>query len=123
MKRQIRIKVGTVTGLVDLFDTKTAEAIWQTLPFSSKAKTWGDEIYFSIPLKRELEAGQEVVNLGDLGYWPIGSAFCIFFGLTSVSSQDEFRPASAVDVFGHLIDDPKVFKQVEEGGEVVIEKV
>lgn len=123
MKKQIRIIAGSVIALAELYDTKTAEAIWQALPLSSKVKTWGDEIYFTIPLKKELEAGQEVVSLGDLGYWPTGSAFCIFFGLTPVSGQDEIRPASAVDVFGHLIDDPVIFKQVEAGEEVVVERV
>ena len=64
MKRQIKIRVGSVAALADLSDTKTAEAIWQTLPFSSTVNTWGDEIYFSIPLKIGLESGQEIVNLG-----------------------------------------------------------
>jgi hypothetical protein len=123
MKKQIRIRTSSVTALAELYETKTAEAIWQALPLSNKVKTWGDEIYFSIPLKKELEAGQEVVSLGDLGYWSTGSAFCIFFGLTPVSSQDEIRPASAVDVFGHLIDDPNVLKQVEAGEDIVVERV
>ncbi len=108
MERQIRFKAGSVIVVAELYNTKTAEAIWQALPFSSKVNTWGDEIYFSIPLKMELEAGQEIVEFGDLGYWPPGSAFCIFFGLTPMSSQDEIRAASAVDIFGRLEDDPKL---------------
>lgn len=123
MKRQIRIKAGSVIALAELSNTETADAIWQALPLSSKANTWGDEIYFSIPLKIELEAGQEIVSLGDLGYWPPGSAFCIFFGPTPVSSQDQIRAASAVDVFGRLIDDPKVFKKVKVGEGIVVERV
>jgi len=122
MDRQIRIKVGSVTVVAELYNTKTADAIWQALPFSSRVNTWGDEIYFSIPLKMELEAGQEIVEFGDLGYWPPGSAFCIFFGPTPMSSPDEIRAASAVDIFGSLEDDPDVFRKVEDGEEIVIER-
>jgi len=122
MKRQIRIKVGSVTALADLSDTKTAEAIWQALPFSSTVNTWGDEIYFSIPLKIGLESGQEVVNLGDLGYWPPGSAFCIFLGPTPMSKQDEIRTASAVNVFGRLAGDPKMFKGIKARERIVVER-
>ena len=79
MKRQIRIKAGSVTAVAELNNTKTANTIWQALPFSSKVNTWGEEIYFNVPVKMEEEKGQEVVNSGDLGYWPPGNAFCIFF--------------------------------------------
>ena len=119
---QIRIKVGRVTALADLSHTMVAEAIWQALPFSSTVNIWGDEIYFSIPLKIGLESGQETVDLGDLGYWPPGSAFCIFFGPTPISNQDEIRAASAVDVFGHLVGDPKMFKGITAGEQIDIER-
>ena len=122
MERQIRIKVGSVIALAELTNTKTAEAIWQSLPFSSIVSKWGDEIYFKIPLKMDLEAGQEVVDFGDLGYWPSGNAFCIFFGLTPISSQDEIRPASAVSVFGMLMDNPEVFRQIRERERIVVER-
>jgi hypothetical protein len=82
------------------------------LPIKGRANLWGDEIYFSIPLKLKLEAGQEVVSIGDLGYWPDGSAFCIFFGPTPVSQGDAIRPASPVTVFGKVIGDATVFKKV-----------
>jgi len=123
VKRQIRIKAGSVTALAELNDTKTAEAIWQVLPLSSNVNTWGEEIYFSIPVKMELEEGQQVVNSGDLGYWPPGSAFCIFFGPTPMSHGDEIRPASPVDIVGHLLDDPKAFLKVKDGEEIVVERV
>ena len=122
MKKQIRIKTGAVTALAELYDTNTAEAIWQALPVSSQVKTWGDEIYFSIPVKMGLEDGQELVNAGDLGYWPTGSAFCVFFGPTPVSGEGEIRPASAVNVFGKLLDEPTLFKDAKEGEQVTVEK-
>ena len=123
MKRQILIKAGPVTALAELYNTKAADAIWQALPLTSNVNTWGEEIYFSIPVNRELEEGQQIVNSGDLGYWPPGSAFCIFFGPTPMSRGDEIRPASPVDVFGHLVDDPKVFLKVKDGKEIAVEKV
>jgi uncharacterized protein len=69
-----------------------------------------------------LEKGQEVVNAGDLGYWPSGPAFCIFFGPTPVSRDQEIRLASAITVFGKTIGDPRVFKKATDGVEIVIEK-
>ena len=123
MERQIRIKAGSVIALAELYNTKTADAIWQALPLDGNIHTWGEEIYFSIPLKLELEAGQEVVNSGNLGYWPPGSAFCIFFGPTPMSRGSEIRAASSVDVFGNLVDDPKVFRGVKDGEKVVVERM
>ena len=123
MKRQIRIKAGSVIASAELYSTKTADAIWQALPFSGDTNTWGEEIYFTIPVKMELEQGQQVVNSGNLGYWPPGSAFCIFFGPTPMSRGAEIRAASPVDIFGNLIDDPKVFKGVKDGEKIVVERI
>lgn len=123
MKRQINIIAGLVTAVAELNFTKTADTIWQALPLSSKVNVWGEEIYFTIPVKVELENGQEVVSRGDLGYWPSGSAFCIFFGPTPVSKENEIRAASAVNIFGKLIDDPEVFKKVKEGERIVVERI
>ena len=120
--RQIVITAGDVTATALLDETRTADAIWKALPIKARANTWGDEIYFSIPVRMGEENGLEVVELGDLGYWPPGSAFCIFFGRTPASRGDEIRPASAVNVFGHLEGDPKIFKAVRGGAEVTIEE-
>ena len=120
MKRQIRIIVSSVTALAELYQTKTADSIWDILPISSSVYTWGEEIYFTIPLKVRLEAGQEIVTSGDLGYWPPGNAFCIFFGPTPASREGEIRAASEVDVFGSLVDDPKVFGKIEDGEVITV---
>lgn len=101
---------------------KTAQSIWDALPLEARANTWGDEIYFSIPVETEAENPKEVVEMGDLGYWPPGSAFCIFFGPTLMSRGDEIRPASPVNVFGKVEGDPRVFKSVSSGDLVRIEK-
>jgi len=123
MERQIRIKAGSVTVVAELYNTKIAEAIWQALPFSSKVNTWGDEIYFSIPVKIGLESGQEIVDFGDLGYRPPANAFCIFFGQTPMSNKDEIRAASAVDIFGKVVDDAGVFKNVKDREKISVERV
>lgn len=100
----------------------TAQAIWDALPLEAKASTWGDEIYFSIPVNVDAENPKEVVKMGDLGYWPPGSAFCIFFGPTPASRGDEIRPASPVNVFGRIEGDPRVFTSVSSGDLVRLER-
>jgi hypothetical protein len=122
MGKKIRISAGAIEAEAELNGTKTAQAIWKALPIKSRVNLWGDEIYFSIPIKLKLEAGQEVVNIGDLGYWPDGNAFCIFFGPTPVSQGDEIRPASQVTVFGKFIGDPKVFKKVAEKTKITVRR-
>jgi len=121
--RQITIKAGQVSATAVLHHTPTADAIWGALPIEARANTWGDEIYFSIPVKAALEKNaQEVVQLGDLGYWPPGTAFCIFFGPTPTSHGDEIRPASAVNIVGKVQGDPKAFKQVADGTKIVMQR-
>src|SRR5512142_2871226 len=121
--RKIQIRAGEVTASATLNETRTAESIWSALPIEARANTWGDEIYFSIPVRLETERGQEVVEMGDLGYWEPGTALCIFFGPTPVSRGNEIRPASEVTVFGKVDDDAKVFKRVASGTRVVIEQL
>lgn len=120
--RRIVIRAGEVSAVGQLNTTRTGDAIWEALPIEARANTWGDEIYFSIPVHLGEDDGQEVVEMGDLGYWPSGNAFCIFFGRTPASRGDEIRPASAVNVFGHLEGDPLVFKAVRGGTEITIER-
>jgi hypothetical protein len=119
--RNIIIRAGDVVLDAELNDTDTAEAIWAALPISANGNTWGDEIYFRIPVEAEVEDGQEVVELGDLGYWPPGSAFCLFFGPTPASQGDEIRPASEVTVIGKILSDTEQLKRVASGSQVVIE--
>ena len=120
MGRKIRIRTSLVEIAAELNDTKTAEAIWGALPIKRRVNLWGEEIYFSIDLSLELEAGQEVVSIGDLGYWPQGSAFCIFFGPTPISQGDEIRPASPVNVFCKVIGNAGLFKQVASGIKITV---
>ena len=122
MARRIRISAGAVTAVAILNDSATAEVIWNALPIESTGNTWGEEIYFNIPVEMGGENEQATVDLGDLGYWPPGPAFCIFFGATPMSRGDEIRPASPVNVFGQIEGDPKVFLSVPSGTRVRVEK-
>jgi len=122
MPRKITIRVENIKAEAGLNDSETAQEIWEALPIESKVNTWGDEIYFPIPIKIGLENAKVVVSAGDLGYWPPGTAFCIFFGPTPMSQGDEIRPASPVDVFGRIVGDPGIFKQVTLGAKIIIEK-
>lgn len=122
MKR-IQIKAGDVTVSAELNDSATSMAIWEALPMRSRVNTWGDEIYFTIPVAVDEENPKEVVELGDVAYWPPGKALCIFFGPTPVSRGSEIRPASAVNVVGRVFGDPAVLKRVPAGATVEIERM
>jgi hypothetical protein len=118
----IAIQIGTLSMEAELNDTLTAQQIAAALPLRSSFNTWGDEIYFSIPINAALDDSvQEVVELGDLGYWPPGKAFCIFFGQTPASQPGKIMPASAVNVIGKVLGDATQFKTVMREREVVLE--
>ncbi len=122
-KKRIRITAAPVVMEANLNESRTAQRIWDVLPIEAPGNTWGDEIYFSIPVEAETDNAQEVVELGELAYWPPGTAFCIFFGPTPMSRGAEIRPASPVNVVGKLIGDPEMFKQVNNGTIVTIEQI
>lgn len=122
-QRMITLTSGTVTVTAVLHDTPTADAVWNALPIIGEVNTWGEEIYFSVPVTVELEQDAcEVVSCGDIAYWPSGSAFCIFFGPTPVSRKGEIRPASAVNVFGRISGDTTALRQVRPGSRIVVRR-
>ena len=122
MGRRIKVTAGEVEVVGELNETETADLIWKGLPFESQINTWGDEIYFSVPIQVQLEdSAREVVELGDMGYWPPGNAFCIFFGPTPNSRGNEIRPASSVNIFGKVVGDSKVLKTLRTGASVHVE--
>src|SRR4030042_4162915 len=122
MSPKIRIRAGNIDLQAELNDTKTATALYDILPLEGKANTWGEEIYFPIPLYLEIEGGKEVVEMGDLGYWPDGNSLCIFFGPTPASRKNELRAASPVTVIGRLNGNPKLLKQISSGTMVIVEQ-
>jgi uncharacterized protein len=123
MTARIRIHAGAVSMIAELNDLPTAAAIHAALPLEASAQTWGDEIYFRIPVEQKLDdTAVEVVAVGDLGYWPTGRAFCIFFGPTPASRGDEIRPASAVNLVGKVVGDAKAFRAVQDSDLVRLER-
>lgn len=119
---RMRIRIGDLSIEAELNDTPTAKKIAAALPIRTSFNTWGDEIYFAIPVDAELDDNaQEVVEIGDLGYWPTGNAFCIFFGQTPVSQPGKIMPASAVNLIGKVVGDATRFKEVMQEREVVLE--
>jgi hypothetical protein len=122
MKR-ITITADQLSLTAELNDNPTAQKIWDNLPIEGRANTWGDEIYFEIPVV----AGQEPearadVEVGELGYWPVGQAFCIFFGPTPVSSDNRPRAASPVNILGRVQGDATRFRAVVSGMRVLLEQ-
>jgi len=120
--KKIVIRIGEIALEAELNDSRTAGLIWAALPIEANGQTWGDEIYFRIPVGAELEDPRAVVDLGDLGYWPTGHAFCIFYGRTPASGENDIVPASPIDVIGRVTSDVTVLKGTTSPGIVTIEK-
>lgn len=106
----------------ELYDTPTADLVWDALPIAASGSSWGDEIYFRTPVSAEEQDAVPTVEMGAVAYWPPGQAICLFFGPTPMSVGDEIRPASPVNVFGQIEGDPTVLKSVSSGSEVRVER-
>ena len=121
--RKIRMTLGLVAFEAELFDTPTAEAIWQALPFESTASTWGEEVYFSTPVqvKREADA-RDVVQPGELAFWVEGDSIAIGYGRTPVSQGNEIRLAARTNIWGRALGDVKQLKAVKPGAPIRVEK-
>jgi hypothetical protein len=119
--RSILIKVEGFALRGELNDSASGRRIGEALPLAGSVNLWGEEIYFDIPVALEQEAdARAAVEIGELGYWPQGSAFCIFFGPTPASTDERPRAYSPVNVIGRLLDDPGRLKTVSQGAEIRI---
>ncbi|MDY7036163.1 MAG: cyclophilin-like fold protein [Thermodesulfobacteriota bacterium] len=120
---KIKISIGDLSMEGELNQSVTAMKVAEALPIKASFNTWGEEIYFTIPVQAELdETGREEVGIGDLGYWPTGRAFCIFFGPTPMSEPGKIVPASPVNLIGRVMGDATEFKRVMKENEVRLEK-
>jgi hypothetical protein len=119
MMPSIIIRAGDLSLPAELNDNPTARQIWAALPIEGQASTWGDEIYFEIPLIAGQESNARAeVEVGELGYWPLGHAFCIFFGPTPVSRDQQPRAYSPVNILGRVLGDATRFRSVPSGAKV-----
>ena len=122
MSQSIRITVGEIELDAELNDSETASRILAELPIRSGFNTWGDEIYFQIPVTADPEDPRETVDSGDLAYWPPGKALCIFYGPTPASEGDEIRPASPVNPVGRVLSGVEALKTASRTDGITIEK-
>ncbi|MGC9065627.1 MAG: cyclophilin-like fold protein [Candidatus Ratteibacteria bacterium] len=100
--KKIVFETSTVRIEGTLNSSITAAKIYSTLPIEGKLHLWGKEVYFSVPVQLPIEDGQDIVNVGDIAYWPEGPAVCIFFGPTPISKGNEIRPYSKVALIGQV---------------------
>ncbi|MBT4821975.1 MAG: hypothetical protein HON70_40080 [Lentisphaerae bacterium] len=122
--KQIRIEAGSVAMTATLIESPTAAAVWEATPFEANANVWGDEVYFTAPVSVEQEAAARAeVEIGEIAYWPPGSAFCIFFGATPISSGEKPKAYSPVNVFGATDGDATAFGDVTDGMVVRVSRV
>jgi hypothetical protein len=120
---RVRIRAGDVECIATLHANRMARAIWNALPITGSAMRWGEEIYFEIGVDLAEDDGQEVVEVGDVAYWPPGNAMCIFWGPTPASTDKKPRAASAVNVFGHIANGAADLARVKPGSSVRVERV
>ena len=121
---RIRFDFGTLTLDAELLDTPTAKAIAARLPIASSAMTWGEEVYFDIPVTvaREKDA-RAVVTPGEIAYWPDGTAIAIGFGRTPISQGNETRLASACNIWAKALGDVKALKAVKAGATIKVSRL
>ncbi len=112
MRREVTVKVGELEVKAWFNETDTATKVFDVLPITSNVNVWGDEIYFTIPVETGLEDAREIVNIGDIAYWPQGNALCVFLGRTPISEADEIRPISPVNVIGGIEGDGGLFQKL-----------
>ena len=122
--RTLKITVGSIVIRAQLKETPTADALWKAAPFASKARTWGDEVYFDTPVsaKREKDA-RDVVRAGELAFWVEGDAIAIGFGPTPISQGDEIRLAAPTNIWAMTQDDVRALKPVRAGAAIMVEKL
>lgn len=122
--RKLRMTIGSVEITAEVFDTPTADAIYDSLPFTSTARTWGEEVYFSTPVRVAGEAdAKAVVEAGELAFWVEGESIAIGFGRTPISQGDEIRLAAPTNIWGRALNDVRELRRVKDGDPIVVESL
>ena len=118
---KIRFDFGSLTLEAELLDTPTAKAIVEKLPYEASAMTWGEEVYFDVPLRAKREAdARAVVTPGEIAYWPEGPCIAIGFGRTPISQGDECRLASPRNIFAKATSDVKALGKIRAGSRIKV---
>ena len=124
MEKKILISADGITAEGILHESPCSNAIWDSLPLDGSVNLWGKEIYFGIPLALEEDStAQDVVELGAIAYWPPGRAFCLFFGQTPVSHEDECRAASPVNLMGYITTDLSELNKISSGATITVMQI
>jgi len=119
----IKLKFSNYTLNIKLRSTNTANAIKNILPFKSIVKTWGDEIYFEIPIEKNIDLesdAKDVINLGEVAYWIDGKSIAIGYGKTPISQNNEIRLAAKTNIWGDALLNIKELNKIKDGDEVVV---
>ena len=119
----INLKFSNYTLNIKLRSTNTANAIKNILPFKSIVKTWGDEIYFEIPIEKNIDLesdAKDVINLGEIAYWIDGKCIAIGYGKTPISQNNEIRLAAKTNIWGDAVLDVKELGKIRDGDEIII---
>ena len=122
----MKIKItfnGQLTLEAELYETATAQKVLAALPIEDTGSTWGEEIYFPSSIEDTLNNPKEVLEPGEIAYWPPMKAICIFFGPTPASHGQEIRAAGPVNVFGKVKGNLSALKNLKEPVSVVLENV
>ena len=119
--KKITISATGISLVAELNDSPTATKIWQALPVEGAANVWGEEVYFEIPVDMpQASTARQDMDVGELGYWPVGRAFCIFFGPTPVSTSEQPRAYSPVNPVGRILGDATLLRSVRDGEVVTL---
>lgn len=119
---KIKILTNNLEIEAELNNSNTSKKIYKKLPITSTVNIWGEEIYFSIPISLEQESPTNDLEIGDIGYWPPGNSFCIFFGRTPASINNKPKAASDVTLLGKITKNINLLKDIKDGSKIKIVK-